>query len=89
MSRYAIFSVTPEVLVEMAQHADPYMVQAIENRLPADAEIVGVNYNHERRCFDITLESSEFGEVPEGAKIPFLPATSFRQLGTPAMAVTP
>ena len=42
----------------------------VEEGLPEDAEIVGVEYVAERNCYHITFESDEFDPVPEGAQVP-------------------
>ena len=42
----------------------------VEEGLPEDAEMMGVQYVAERNCYHITFESDEFDPVPEGAQVP-------------------
>lgn len=70
--RRRILEISPEVLV--GSWKSEGVTRLVKSPLPKDAIVVGCEFNLDRHLFRIILQSSEFQEVLEGARIPALDA---------------
>ncbi len=83
--RYARVSVQ-ETIVHMIASGRPDI--ALTSDWPADAVVVGGNWDHEKGMMYLTLWSSIFDEVPVGNIIPdFTPSITAHLMEPPAQAL--
>jgi hypothetical protein len=72
-NRVRLLSVDAPTIMEFIRWQTRAMIaMPVFPPLPADAIVLGVNYETRMRSFVFTLAHPSFGEVPLGAQIPFL-----------------
>ncbi len=67
----AILEVTSDLLDLFFKNGEAHI--KIELGLPSDAKFIGAWYIHEKGCFDLCYESSQFEYTKKGEKYPILP----------------
>lgn len=70
--RLAVLRAAPEVVVGLLHYLNQDDRRITQAGLPADAKVVTADYDFDRRCFRMLLESEEFQLVAHGTYPPDL-----------------
>jgi hypothetical protein len=73
----AVLEVSARLLLDLLVEGERPAYRSVANPIPADARIVGANYDSVRRVFHLALEHPSFRAIPEGQPYPDLPPPEF------------